>query len=42
MTAIAPSGNCPYNIFWYEGSPGVSVNAQGYAVIPATITKKVP
>lgn len=41
-TTVAPSGGCPYNAFWYEGSPGVSVNPQGYAVISVTVTQKVP
>ncbi len=42
MTAVAPSRSSPYNVFWYQGDPGVSVNSQGYAVIPAIITKKAP
>jgi len=42
MTSVAPSGSCPYNIFWCEGHSGVWINAQGYAVIPVTVTKKVP
>jgi hypothetical protein len=42
VTAIAPSSNTPYRVFWYEGSLGVSINDQGFAVIPVTITKRVP
>jgi len=42
VTAALPSGNCPYNALWYEGTPGVSINSQGYAVIQVTITKRVP
>jgi hypothetical protein len=42
MTGVAPSSSCPYNIFWYEGDPGVRINAQGYAVISVTVIKKVP
>jgi hypothetical protein len=42
MTAVMPSGNCPYNVYWYEGAAGVSINSQGYAVIRVAITKRVP
>ena len=42
VTAVAPSGNSPYNAFWYEGSAGVFINSQGFAVIQVTITKRVP
>ena len=42
MTAITPSRITPQNAFWDEGSPGVTINAQGYAVIQVTVTKRVP
>lgn len=43
VTAVAPSPcGHPNNIFWYEGDPGVLINLKGYAVIPVTVTKKVP
>jgi hypothetical protein len=42
MTFVAPSHGYPHNVFWYEGTQGVTVNSQGYVVISATIVKKVP
>jgi hypothetical protein len=42
VASVAPSRNGPSNVFWDEGSPGVSVNGNGFAVITATITRKAP
>jgi hypothetical protein len=44
VTTVAPTpgSGTPFEARWYEGTPGVTKNAQGYAVIPATVTRKVP
>lgn len=42
MTAVPPTRHGPYNAFCYEGSSGVSVNRDGFAVIKIRITKRVP
>jgi hypothetical protein len=41
-TMVPPSSNGPYNVFWYKGDVGVTINAQGYPVISVRVTKKVP
>ena len=41
VTPVAPSRGrgTPHEARWYIGDPGVAENAQGYAVIPITVTK---
>lgn len=42
MTTVPPTRLGPFNAFWYEGNPGVSINRDEFAVIKVRITKRVP
>jgi len=39
VIATSADDGSPGQASWYPGSPGVSVNKQGYAVIPIFVTK---
>jgi hypothetical protein len=41
MTPVPPSRVSNGNAFWYQGHPGVRTNSRGFAVVQATVIKKV-